>query len=248
MPTDRGAAGRQPFDDDDDDRGNESDRDRDPARRREPATGDDFEREPSFRNRGTLGMILFLAALSVLFGASLFLFAFMRARAAAGPADPAAARGAALVRVPWGTLEFPNLLFLSTILVLGVSTALALATKQIKSGRHLAYRRALTAALAMAVGFLTFQAPAMARLLLDHRGQLAGKGTHLYGLIFFLVLVHALHVIGGMVTLSWVTVRAHRGHYDRLPPHHDPIRHTTLYWHFLDGVWVVMFLMLYFMR
>lgn len=246
MPTDRG---RQPFEDGDDDdqhhRGGGGERDRD---RRDPAAADATEREPSFGNRGTLGMLLFLAALSMLFAASLVLFAFMRARAA-NPVDATTgAKGAALVRVPWGSLEFPKLLILSTVLVLGVSAALALATRQIKSGRHLAYRRALTAALAMAVGFLTFQTPAMVRLLLDHRGQLAGKGTHLYGLIFFLVLVHALHVIGGMVSLSWVTVKAHRGAYDRLPPDHDPIRHTTMYWHFLDGVWVVMFTMLYLMR
>ena len=69
-----------------------------------------------------------------------------------------------------------------------------------------------------------------------------------------------------------VTVKAHRGAYQRpvvnptrrsavsrprpatrtrrlvSPLGHDPIRHTTLYWHFLDAVWIVMFSVFLFLR
>jgi heme/copper-type cytochrome/quinol oxidase subunit 3 len=107
-----------------------------------------------------------------------------------------------------------------------------------------------------------------------------------YGFIFFLILLHALHVLGGMVVLVFVTVKAHRGAYERpvvnpdaAPPAapataaepapspggsldyerarvkatpadlgHDPIRHTTLYWHFLDAVWIVMFVVFLILR
>jgi heme/copper-type cytochrome/quinol oxidase subunit 3 len=203
------------------------------------------EREPSFGNPRTVGMILFLCALGVLFASSLALYAYMRYRVAG---EIPVVRQKHEVQVPWGTLHFPSTLLLSTALVIGVSIALAVATRQIRGGRHRAYRNSLTAALALAAGFLTVQTPAMLNLLFAHRGQLSGKGTHLYGLVFFLVLVHALHVLGGMVTLVRVTVRARRGAYDRVPPDHDPIRMTTLYWHFLDVVWLVMFGLLYAMR
>jgi heme/copper-type cytochrome/quinol oxidase subunit 3 len=72
--------------------------------------------------------------------------------------------------------------------------------------------------------------------------------VRVYGLIFFLILLHALHVLGGMVTLTHVTVKAHRGAYERVGVGHDPIRLTALYWHFLDGVWIVMFGVLYLLR
>jgi cytochrome c oxidase subunit 3 len=108
--------------------------------------------------------------------------------------------------------------------------------------------------------------------LLSQHAALRSSNVRVYGLIFFLILLHALHVVGGMIVLVVVTVKAHRGAYERPvvntdgaapatttpaaapsaapgspdaaradPLDHDPIRHTTLYWHFLDVVWIVMF-------
>jgi heme/copper-type cytochrome/quinol oxidase subunit 3 len=193
-------------------------------------------RQPSFQNAGTVGMLLFLASLSMLFTASLVGFIFIRYR---GERSPAA-----------GAIHLPGALWLSTFLVLGVSVALSLATRQIRAGKHRSYRKSLTAALALAAGFLTVQAPAMINLLVAHRtlrSQTAAS-HQLYGLIFFLVLLHALHVLGGMFSLVRVTIRALRGAYEREGGGHDPIRHTALYWHFLDVVWLIMFAVLYLMR
>ena len=221
-------------------------------------------REASFKNAGTVGMILFLAALFMLFTASLVAYAMVRINGVNAPAA--------------GTIHLPGLLWLSTAMVVGVSVALTIATRQIREGKHRSYRKSLTAALALALGFLTVQAPAMVNLLQQH-ASLRGTNVRIYGLIFFLILLHALHVLGGMIVLIVVTVKAHRGAYERpvvspdatppaAPPTpvepapggggalnyertpmkvtpedlgHDPIRHTTLYWHFLDVVWIVMF-------
>jgi heme/copper-type cytochrome/quinol oxidase subunit 3 len=190
-------------------------------------------REPSFGNAGTVGMILFLAALSMLFFAGLLGFVWMRFRGTNAP--------------PAGSIHLPALLLLSTAMVIGVSVALTLATRQIRAGMHRSYRKSLTAALALAAGFLTVQTPALANLLLSHRA-LREQKVHIYGLVFFLILLHALHVVGGMVTLTMVTVRAHRGAYERIGAGHDPIRMTAMYWHFLDAVWIVMFSVLYLLR
>jgi heme/copper-type cytochrome/quinol oxidase subunit 3 len=149
---------------------------------------------------------------------------------------------------PAGAIHLPNELWLSTLLVICVSIALGLATRQLRKGRQRASRNSLTAALAFAAGFLTVQAPALVKLLEEHQ-HLRASGLHLYGLIFFLVLLHAAHVVGGMVALVYVTVKAHRGGYERRGGStKNPIRMTTLYWHFLDMVWIVMFSMLFLMR
>jgi heme/copper-type cytochrome/quinol oxidase subunit 3 len=193
----------------------------------DPAT-DPFElpREPSFGSVRIVGMVLFLLALAMLFGASLFGYIWTRF---AGSQSP-----------PRGSIQLPKELWLSTVLVIGVSIALALATGRIREGQVRASRNCLIAALALAAGFLTVQAPALYELLSRHYTLLHGHGTHLYGLIFFLVLLHALHVVGGMVSLIMVTFRAHKGGFDRASGT-SPIRLTTLYWHFLDVVWLVMF-------
>jgi cytochrome c oxidase subunit 3 len=201
---------------------------------RNPQDADPIEREPSFASAGTVGMVLFLAALGMLFTASLVAFVFIRYGSKSPPA---------------GAIHLPNELWLSTLLVICVSIALGVATRQLREGRHRASRNSLTAALAFAAGFLTVQAPALVKLLEQHQ-HLRATGLHLYGLIFFLVLLHAAHVVGGMIALVYVTVKAHRGGYERRGGGgaKNPIRMTTLYWHFLDMVWIVMFTLLFAMR
>ena len=93
----------------------------------------------------------------------------------------------------------------------------------------------------LAVGFLLVQTPSLMALLAQHHA-LQDEGIYLYGLVFFLILVHGLHVMGGILPLVNITVKAHRGRYDH--EHHGPVKYIAMYWHFLDGVWVTMFAVL----
>ena len=63
----------------------------------------------------------------------------------------------------------------------------------------------------------------------------------MYGLVFFLILVHALHVVGGIVALGIVTFRARRRKYDH--ENYMGVQFAARYWHFLDVVWIGMFTM-----
>ena len=62
-----------------------------------------------------------------------------------------------------------------------------------------------------------------------------------YVLTSFYVLtgIHALHVIGGLVPLGVITINAFRGAYG--PGDHAGIGYCATYWHFLDGVWLILF-------
>jgi len=59
------------------------------------------------------------------------------------------------------------------------------------------------------------------------------------GFVFCLILLHAMHVVGGIIAMAVVIPHAFMGRYD----HEDylGLKHAALYWHFLDAVWVVMF-------
>src|SRR5258706_10551836 len=91
-------------------------------------------RQPSFGSAGTVGMLLFLAALGVLFAASLFGFIWIRYSCSKSP--------------PAGAIQLPNELWLSTALVIGVSIALARASRLLREGRPRSSSNALIAALA----------------------------------------------------------------------------------------------------
>ena len=69
-------------------------------------------------------------------------------------------------------------------------------------------------------------------------------GTNLFGTTFYaLVGLHASHVIVGLVMLALISVfawsRALR------PAHVERVELVSWYWHFVDGVWVVVFTVVY---
>ena len=182
---------------------------------------------------GTIGIVLFLAALSMLFAAAMVAYVIIRLQLE----TPAVQFNRPVV--PAGSLRFPQLFWVSTILVIGVSVALSRALHQLRRERQPGFRMWLNAAIALGTGFLIVQSPAMTLLVREH-AQLRGSGLFLYALVFFLVLVHALHVVGGMAVLGRVWFRARQGVYDH--EHYQPVRHAAMYWHFLDIVWLVMLL------
>jgi len=59
--------------------------------------------------------------------------------------------------------------------------------------------------------------------------------------VFVLIMVHALHVVGGIVALGIVTFNARHLKYDH--ENYMGVQFAARYWHFLDVVWVGMFTM-----
>src|SRR5579884_2348978 len=77
--------------------------------------------------------------------------------------------------------------------------------------------------------------------------QLAAQGIYLatnpHSAFFYLMTgVHGLHLLGGLVALAVVLVRAARGRYT--PEAHGGLTAFALYWHFLDVLWVYLFVLL----
>jgi heme/copper-type cytochrome/quinol oxidase subunit 3 len=170
----------------------------------------------------TVGMWLFLAALFMLFAAGLLGWVVIR-----NTGDNSKQH-----------FQLPAILWLSTALVLGVSFTITRALRSIRRERRASFLGWVRASLVLGIGFLLVQTPAMVLLLSQHR-DLRGRGMGLYGLLFFLILVHALHVVGGMIALVLLDIRGRRGVYDH--EHYLPVRHAAMYWHFLDLVWLAMF-------
>lgn len=65
-----------------------------------------------------------------------------------------------------------------------------------------------------------------------------------YGSVFFLITgFHGLHVIIGTVFLIVNLFRMWRHHY--APSHHFGFTAASWYWHFVDVVWILLFLLVY---
>ncbi|MCC9608881.1 cytochrome c oxidase subunit 3 [Blastopirellula sp. JC732] len=169
-----------------------------------------------------LGFFLFIATLTVFFAASLIGYLLIRF-------SDSADRAVSLNGVPVS-------LWVSTVFMFGVGYSLHRAVGAVRFEKQTWFRRWLFIAGGMALVFLVFQSLGLRRLLAEH--DASGGDIKMYGLMFFLVLVHALHVIGGLTTLAVVTNRANRDGYDH--ENYVGVSICADYWHFLDAVWVVM--------
>jgi len=177
---------------------------------------------------GMLGMRLFLASLAVLFGSSIIGYVSIRVL---GIDD---------------TLEMPPLpggLWLSTVLLLVSSITMQHAVVAVRRGRITAMRAELAATTVLAVAFLAVQAVCWAAWAEPMRDAI-GQTEQRFMLTAFYVLtgLHALHVIGGLVPLITINSRAAAGRYSI--ERHAGIAYTAMYWHFLDGMWLVIFITL----
>ncbi len=198
---------------------------------------------------GLLGMRLFLASLAVLFAASMVGYGLInwslhRTRTILND------QGDWVTVTPdVPPIHMPVLLWLSTAVILASSLTIHLAHQGVKRERQRDFRRWLTATSVLAVLFVLVQVPSLVLLLREHVAALpdtpptaSDPAFALVGLIVALIIIHALHVLGGVIPLIIVNRNAYRGRYDH--ESHNPVTMITMYWHFLDIVWIFMFVVL----
>jgi len=66
-----------------------------------------------------------------------------------------------------------------------------------------------------------------------------------FGQLFFIITgFHGLHVLGGVLLNTWLMVRAWDGTFE-MRGHYEMVEKLGLYWHFVDLVWVYVFLSFY---
>jgi heme/copper-type cytochrome/quinol oxidase subunit 3 len=203
--------------------------------------------QPLPRGTSTLALWWFLSGLSMLFGASMI--AYIIIRIARANVERAAEMG--VPAIPFGTYELPSALWLSTILVLAASVTIQRAVSSVRRERQAQLRRWTLVTLILGAAFCIIQTPSMIELVRRHFVEVervnaiataAGNNvapSPLLGVIFVLILLHALHVVGGLIHLVVIHLGAIRNRYDH--EFYAPVKHAALYWHFLDVVWILMF-------
>ena len=86
-------------------------------------------------------------------------------------------------------------------------------------------------------------AAAFQRILLKLSGE-AMMGSGPFGTTYFtLTGFHGAHVFGGALMLGVILYRGMLGQFS--DKHHDAVEAVSLYWHFVDVVWIILFSVLY---
>ena len=181
-----------------------------------------------------LGMLLFICS-EVMFFSGLFA-AYFTVRAAAPVWPPIVVGDEALTEAynlhaePWFAAGLTLVLILS-------SFTCQFAVWSIRRGDRTGFVRNIAVTLTLGIVFLIGQAYDYATL-----GFGIADGT--FGTTFYtLTGFHGAHVFGGAIMLSVLLYRGLAGQFNSR--HHDAVEATSLYWHFVDVVWIALFSTLY---
>jgi cytochrome c oxidase subunit 3 len=137
----------------------------------------------------------------------------------------------------WRPIEFPRVLWLNTLILISSSFTLARSRHLFRANDEEGFRHWWGVTTILGVFFLSGQ-------LIAWR-QLVGAGFYLASnpsssFFYVFTAAHGLHLLGGIVALLSVAFR----------PTHRLTRSTatevvSMYWHFMDGLWVFLFLLLF---
>ena len=147
----------------------------------------------------------------------------------------------------WRPFDLPLQVWFSTLIILASSVTYEFGQGAIARGDVPVTRRWMVATTVLGAIFIASQM--LVWLILVNRG-LYMSGNPYAGFFYLLTAVHAVHVIGGIVALgavllrSWQPARTDQEHSYRAALS----RSVGWYWHFMGGLWIVLFTLLGFWK
>lgn len=146
----------------------------------------------------------------------------------------------------WEEIPLSPIFLYSTIVILFSSLTMYLSYKAFKSREMQQYKRLITVTAALGVLFAVLQYMGF-RAMANHGILLLGPGSNAAASFLVVIIgLHVVHVLGGVIALLVTFFRAFRTRvksYSTLP-----IELVSTYWHFVDILWIYLYLFLYFTR
>src|SRR5579864_5647832 len=176
-------------------------------------------------DRGRIAMFSLIAAEASIFTIFVVAYVFYLGKSLSGPTPKD------VLRVPVSY----------TICLLSSSVTIHFASKSLRRGGLLRFGALWLATITLGADFLYGTGTEWHRLIYKERFTI---GTNLFGTTYYsLVGLHAFHVVVGLLSLSIVMVFTLLGSVGS--EHAERIDVLSLYWHFVDVVWVVVFTVVY---
>jgi cytochrome c oxidase subunit 3 len=139
----------------------------------------------------------------------------------------------------WENIHIPSLVWLNTLILVISSVTFECARRAVKADRPAPLRQWLALTAVLGIAFVVGQ--------IELWRQMNAAGIYLASTLhssFFYVLsgLHAVHILGGLIGLTIVTVKAWGGKLSS--GNFEPLRLCATYWHFMGGVWLYLLLLL----
>jgi len=141
----------------------------------------------------------------------------------------------------WEKIPLPSQVWVNTLILFASSLTLELARRSVKADKVATLRQWLGVTGILGIAFV------LGQVLLWR--ELTASGVLLTSTLhssFFYVLsgIHAVHILGGLIALAVVSVKAWSGRLSSIS--FEPLQLCATYWHFMGGVWLYLILLLVF--
>ena len=146
----------------------------------------------------------------------------------------------------WLLFDLPNAFYLSTGVIVTSSITLFFAFQMAKRNNKKGIIIGLILTFILGLLFTYFQFEGYGELY-SKQIVFGGKSSNAAGSFLYLItFLHILHLIAGLIVLLVTLVKGLKGKYDA--QNTLGLELCSIYWHFLDILWVYLFLFLYFIR
>jgi cytochrome c oxidase subunit 3 len=148
----------------------------------------------------------------------------------------------------WQETSLPSIFWLSTVVIMLSSLSLHEAKNAFKSDKFQLYRSLLITTLFLGVAFTAMQAFGWYQMLEQGSGM---ENNPSAGFVYVLTGLHIVHIIGGLVFMAVLLFKSYKNKsyvdsfiYSVNPPNQLRLKLMTTYWHFVDALWLYLFLFL----
>ncbi len=140
----------------------------------------------------------------------------------------------------WLEFDLPRIFWYSTFVILASSVTIHLSAKAFKAREMGRYRTLITVTAALGVLFIVLQYLGFQNLEARNIALVGAKSNSAASFLFVITGLHMVHVLGGVVALLVIFIRAYSvkmKNYSSLP-----IDLVSTYWHFVDVLWIYLFI------
>lgn len=146
----------------------------------------------------------------------------------------------------WLMIEIPVMFWYSTATILASSVTVQLALKALKKREMINYKRLLLVTAVLGVLFIVLQVAGFKQFAAQDI-RLIGAGSNAsYSFLLAISGLHGIHVLGGVVALVVIAIRALNSStrsYSTVP-----LEIASTYWHFVDALWIYLFIFFTWMK
>ena len=143
----------------------------------------------------------------------------------------------------WTTFEIPRVFWYSSLVILLSSLAVQKALKSFKGREMTQYRRFITATAILGLLFIVLQLIGFEQIW---NSGITLKGSGGGQFLYIIAGLHAIHVFGGVIVLLVLFFRAFNARIRSYDP--VPVEVAATYWHFVDGLWLYLFIFFLWIR